>query len=324
MIQVTDKVKEKLNIIPQLPGIYKFLDCNGRIIYIGKSKTLNKRVKSYFVDNPKWDKVSRMTPNIDDLEFVVLDTHIEARLLECELIKSVKPIFNSQMKNDEKYAYIKIEDYNRYNPISIVHNREENSFGPFRRKYSLYKIIESLKNLYPLEKSDASYSFEYHLIPSSMDNDTYNMNKEVLLEIFSSDIHMDAFIKAIEVKMREAASIYKFETASMYRDIIFSLNYLKSGISGYRNMFLKNIVLKIPFDSGIKLFFISHGKIVHKKSYKKLSNKNYNLFIDNCLKLPIPSPSSDEKMSIDYRDILYSEILSLPSSMVTYLDVNLQ
>ncbi|TJX15688.1 hypothetical protein E9840_02650 [Tissierella creatinini] len=319
MIQTTDKVKEKLNTIPELPGIYKFLDCNGRIIYIGKSKTLNKRVKSYFVDNPKWDKVNRIAPYIDDLEFIVSDTHLEARLLECELIKSIKPIFNSQMKNDEKYAYIKIEEYNRYNPISIVYNRGEASFGPFRKKYYLYKITESLKNLYPIKKSNGAYDFEYHLMPLTMDNDTYKRNKEVLLEIFSCDIHMDFFIAAIKGKMKEAASIYKFETASMYRDIIFNLNYLKSGISGYRNMFIKNIVLKIPYDNGIKLFFISHGRIAYKKSYKRLSSRSYSLFIDNSLRLPVPS-SSDEKMSIDYRDILYSEILSLPSNMVIYLD----
>lgn len=320
MINTTDNIKEKLNIIPGLPGIYKFLDCYGRIIYIGKSKTLSKRVKSYFVDNPKWDKVNRMAPCIDDLEFIVTDTHLEARLLECELIKSIKPIFNSQMKNDEKYAYIKIEENNRYNPISIVFNREENCYGPFRRKYSLYKIVQSLKNLYPILKSNDSFEFDYHLLPLSMTDATFRRNKVILMAILSSDTHMETFIKSIEVKMKEAASLYKFETASMYRDIIFNLNYLKTGISGYRNMFLKNIVLRIPIEDGIKLIFITHGRIANKRTYKKLSNRSYDLFIDKCLKLSISLPSNDEKMSIDYRDILYSEILSLPSNMVSFID----
>lgn len=319
MINTTDKIREKLNSIPNLPGIYKFLDCYGKVIYIGKSKTLNKRVKSYFVDNPKWDKVNRIAPCIDDLEFIVTDTHLEARLLECELIKLIKPIFNSQMKHDEKYAYIKIEEHNRYNPISVVYNREENCYGPFRRKYSLYKIVESLKNLYPIIKSNDSYEYDYNLFPQSMNDATYEINKVVLMEIFSSDTHMETFIDGIEVKMREAASKYKFETASMYRDIIFNLNYLKTGISGYRNMFLKNIVLRIPIEKGIKLIFITYGQIAHKKTYKRLSNRSYDLFIDNCLKLYIPT-SNDEKRSIDYRDILYSEILSLPSNMVSFID----
>lgn len=319
MISTSDKIKEKLNILPELPGIYKFLDHYGNIIYIGKSKTLNKRVKSYFVDNPKWDKVNRMTPCIDDLEFVVTDTHLEARLLECELIKSIKPIFNSQMKNDEKYAYLKIEDYNRHNPISLVFEREENSFGPFRNKYSLSKIVESLNNLYPISRVNDNYEFKYNLLPISMNEAIYEENKAILMELFSSDIYMDIFINQINLKMKEAASKYKFETASLYRDIIFSLNYLKAGISGYRNMFLKNIVLRIPIENGVKLFFITHGQIAFKKEYKRLSVKSYDLFVRNSLILPVPTPSMDEKISIDYRDILYSEILSLPSHMVTYI-----
>lgn len=320
MIETTDKVKEKLNTLPMLPGIYKFFDSYGRIIYIGKSKTLQKRVKSYFVDNPKWDKVNRMAPLIDDLEYIVTDTHLEARLLECQLIKTIKPIFNSQMKNDEKYAYIKIENNNKYNPISIVYNREENSFGPFRRKYSLYKIIERLRNLYPIIKSNNSYNFEYHIMPKTMDYDIYEKNKASLKEILSCDKSMEVFISDIELKMKVAASLYKFETASMYRDIIFSLNYLRSGINGYRNIFSKNIILRIPTSYGTKLFFVAQGKIIYKKTYRRLSSKSYDLFVESCSRLGPPRPISDGKMSIDYRDILYSEILSMPNSMVTYLE----
>lgn len=320
MIATRDKLKEKLDNLPMLPGVYRFFDSYGRVIYIGKSKTLQKRVKSYFVDNPKWDKVNRIRPCISDLDFIVTDTHLEARLLECQLIKTIKPIFNSQMKNDENYAYIKIEDHNKYKPVSIVYKREENSFGPFRRKYTLYKVTESLRNLYPINKTKNRYDFVYHLMPKDMDHTTYEKNKEILLEIFSCDKSMETFISALESKMKEAASTYKFETASMYRDIILNLNYLKAGISGYKYIFSKKIVLRIPCKSGTKLFFVSQGNIIKKKTYKRLSNKSYHLFIDKCSALASPSPFSDEKTSIDYRDILYSEILALPKSMVTYLE----
>lgn len=318
MINTTDKVKEKLNTIPNLPGIYKFIDYYGNIIYIGKSKTLGKRVKSYFVDNPKWDKVNRIRPYINDIEYIVTDTHLEARLLECKLIKSMKPIFNSQMKNHEKYAYIKIEEYNRYNPISIVYERTENCFGPFRKKYSLFKIVESLKNLYPISKSDDKYEFEYRLMPISMSHNNYEENRKILLEIFSDDSNMGKFIKVVEEKMKIAASTYKFETASIYRDIIFSLNYLKTGINGYRNIFLKYIILKIPIKKGIKLFFIANGQLVYKKAYNKFSRKSYELFIKHSLNLSKTLPFKDEKMGIDYKDILYSEIISLPENMVYF------
>lgn len=321
MIQVSDIISEKLNALPDKPGIYKFLDSNGRIIYIGKSICLSRRVKSYFVNNPKWDKVKKMISFIENLEFIVTDTHLEARLLECELIKSIKPIFNSQMKNDERYAYIKIEEYNTHNPISVVYKREANSFGPFRRKFTLYKTIDSLKNVYPIRKIEEKYDFNYNLFPLSMDRFTYEENKSNLLYIFTNENSLELFIQEIEIKMKEAASLYKFETASIFRDIILSLNYLRNGINGYKNMFFKNIFLKLQIHNGYKLFFIYNGQILFKKCYKNPSKKSIDLFIKKGLilsksTLPIPN----EKISIDFRDILYSEIISLPKEFVQIIN----
>ena len=81
-------------MLPMEPGIYKMIDAKGNVIYIGKSKMLNKRVKTYFANNPNWDKINRMVRLIDDIDFIVTDTHLEARILECSLIKELKPIFN--------------------------------------------------------------------------------------------------------------------------------------------------------------------------------------------------------------------------------------
>lgn len=321
MIQVSSVISEKLNTLPDRPGVYKFLDSNGRIIYIGKSICLSRRVKSYFVNNPKWDKVKKMIPLIEALEFIITDTHLEARLLECVLIKSIKPIFNSQMKNDERYSYIKVEEYNNHNPISVVYEREENSFGPFRRKFTLYKTLESLKNIYPILKIEEKYDFSYNLFPLPMNKYTYEENKLILLDIFTNENSLKLFIYEIGIKMKEAASLYKFETASIFRDIIFSLNYLKNGINGYKNMFSEKILLKLPIHNGYKLFFIYKGQILLMKCYKNPSKKSIDLFIKKGLVLSKPTIEIlNEKISIDFRDILYSEILSLPKELVQIIN----
>ena len=98
MINISDKIKKKLDMLPMEPGIYKMIDAKGNVIYIGKSKMLNKRVKTYFANNPNWDKINRMVRLIDDIDFIVTDTHLEARILECSLIKELKPIFISRMQ----------------------------------------------------------------------------------------------------------------------------------------------------------------------------------------------------------------------------------
>jgi len=178
-------------------------------------------------------------------------------------------------------------------------------------------MIDSLKNIYPIIKNNGRYEFEYNIFPLSMDRFTFEDNKTNLLDIFSNDASLVLFIKEIELKMKEAASLCKFETASMYRDIIFSLNYLKSGINGYKNMFTKDIVLKIQTQNGYKLFFVKKGQILLKKSYKNHSKKYIDAFINKGTQLcKINNTTTNEKISIDYRDILYSEISGAPGTII--------
>jgi excinuclease ABC subunit C len=322
LIDISAKIKEKLSQLPQSPGIYKMLDSKGNIIYIGKSNCLRKRVRTYFTDNPKWEKVKKLVFFIDDIDFIVTDTHLEARLLECELIKNYKPVFNSQMKNDNKYVYLKIENYNKYNPLSIVSVRDEEgyTYGPFRKRHSLASIIDSLKCIFPIINKNGSYEFEYHIFPLTMEKDTFNENRSCLIEIFSDKKKMQVLINTLDNKMKDAASLFKYETASKYRDIVQGLSYINNGIWHYKELMSRDILLKIPIKHGYKLFFISKGNILLKKCYETISDQDTVLFLHSAYSIkPSTFVDIDEKAGIDFRDILYSEILSLPKDMVKYL-----
>lgn len=197
------KLKQKLNIIPQLPGIYKMLDSRGNIIYIGKSKCLRKRVRSYFTGNHKSSKIEKLVSFIDDIDYIVTDTHLEAKLLECRLIKEVKPIFNSQMKNDGRYVYLKIvEKYNPYKALTVQAQRSEYFYGPFRQKYVIYDMIDAMMNIFPITKKNGQYLFDYNPIPLTMDQNSFDENRRILTELFSNAECMDSFIKILEDKMK--------------------------------------------------------------------------------------------------------------------------
>jgi excinuclease ABC subunit C len=321
MIKIAKEFKNELNMIPELPGIYRMIDSRGIIIYIGKSKCLRKRVKSYFSVAHKWEKIKKMVSLIDSIEYLVTDTHLEARLLECELIKTHQPVFNSQMKNDKNYVYLKIEDYNIYNPLSLIGRREDDTFGPFRRKFALNTLIDLLKNVYPIQLINNSYEFEYHLFPIKMDVTMFNDNRRILMDLFTNDHNIDSFLRILDDKMKEAASLYKYETASIYRNIMTDFKYIKYGINGYKDLFSKNILLKIPLLEGFKLFYVVKGNIIIKKTYATLSQKEMKLFIKEGHKLKNKvTINADEKAGIDFRDILYSEIMSLPDDMVVILN----
>lgn len=323
MRDVRAELINKIKNIPSLPGVYKMIDMRGQIIYVGKSKSLKKRVQSYFVREHKWEKIKKLVSLIYDIDYIVTDTHLEARLLECELIKTIKPYFNSQMKNDRRYVYLQIKDFNSFNALAIVNERMDNSYGPFRSRHLLNNLITLLKNIYPIILEGNRYIFEYHIFPVTMDKDTFESNKKTLEYLFDCQDKMNLFICQLEDKMTMAANKYNFEAASLYRDMINGLKYIEHGINGYKELFTKRLILKLPTADGIKLFYVSKGNILLSKKYKRLSmlNKYLDDFIrkGNAISQE-RSFMSDDKALIDYRDILYSEINSLSKDMIIILE----
>lgn len=317
---MTDDLRDKIKTIPELPGIYKMLDGRGNIIYIGKSKCLKKRVKSYFTGTPKSEKVKKLVGFIRDIEYIVTDTHLEARLLECELIKTVMPTFNSQMKQDRGYVYLKVEDYNPYHSLSVISERTTDSYGPFRSSFSLTEFTKLMKNLYPLQYVNRQFRFDYHIAPIKLDRNLFQGNREVLLKLLSGDKYITLFLEELEAKMKEAASEFHYETAIRYRDLIAGMRMVQFGINGYNSLTTRTILLKLPTPSGVKLFYIEKGFIVHRKLYNSATEQNIKDFLieaRNCIHTP--SSAMDEKTAIDFRDILCSEVLSLPEEMVQIL-----
>lgn len=323
MKEIQNILLTKLNTIPALPGVYKMLDSQGNIIYVGKSKCLKKRVKSYFVKNHKWEKVKKMVALIHDIDFIVTDTHLEARLLECDLIKTIKPYFNAQMKNDQRYIYLQVKDYNPHNVLTIVSERSENTFGPFRSKHILIEFTKMLEHFYPIFLKGNQYLFEYHIFPVSMTKEIFEHNQKILMDLFTNEDKMNLFLSQLEYKMKESANAYQYEIASFYRDAIRSLEYVKYGINGYKELFDKKLILKIPTIEGTKLFYVNKGCILFTKKYKRLSNQYIDSFIkkveevDKSKNLSLPE---DSKATIDYRDILYSEINSFTNDMFIQVD----
>lgn len=313
--------KDKLSQIPKQPGIYKMLDANGNIIYIGKSKCLRNRVQSYFVKNPKWEKVTRMVSMIKDIEYMVTDTHLEARILECTLIKDIKPRFNAQMKNDGRYFYIKVENYNKHNALIITDERTDYCFGPFRSRYIISDFLGRLKNLYPIRKSNGRYEVDYHIIPLTMEQEVFYENREVLLELLQEEENIVLLTEALQERLEEAAAAYRFEMASVYRDLIICFGMLKNGLNGYKTLVSRDILLKLPVGNGCKMFYVSSGNIINTSLVETITEKEKEVFLkeSKAIYKDINILPDNEKARIDFRDILYSEISDLPLETVEFL-----
>jgi len=325
LAEVSKHLSEKINLIPAKPGIYQMKDANGNIIYIGKSKTLKTRVKSYFNREHESEKIKRMVFHIKDIDFIITDTHLEAQILECELIKKIRPIYNAQFKNDQKYKYLKIEDHAKVTPIAITDEREgENCFGPYRSRNILLNSVKFFENIYPISKCGDSYAFIYNRLPQPMSTDTFEINKNCLIEILQEEECMLGFLAEIENEMQVAASYFQFETAAVYRDSLSYLKYLyHSSIKKTNHLKGRKILIGEKIEEGYKIFYILNGNILFKKKYKKLTKKAIEKFLKESKELEKNSIQiKNEKSDLDFKHIISTEIRDENTKSVLALDDN--
>jgi len=154
-------LKDKLENLPAKPGIYQFKDKNGKVIYVGKSKNLRNRVRSYFqIGKPQDAKTNAMIRHINDLEIIIVDSEIEAFLLEDNLIKSLRPKYNIMLRDDKSYPYVRVtnEEYPRIYATRKIVRDGSKYFGPYTDVRSIKQIIRSIRTIFQLRSCNLKLS----------------------------------------------------------------------------------------------------------------------------------------------------------------------
>ena len=224
-------IKQQIKLMPKLPGCYQYFDKSGEIIYIGKAKNLYNRVNSYFVGKKDSPKLQVMVPQIVKVECIVVNSEIEALILESELIKKHKPKYNILLKDDKKFPYFLItdEDYPR---ISVVRKANKNMqkgkyFGPYTDSRAMYCTLETLGKIFPLKKCKTPkfnsrpclyYDIGQCCAPCQKlisPEDYKKILKDV--ELFLSG-KQNELLKIIEKQMQDASKNLEFERAARFRD----------------------------------------------------------------------------------------------------------
>ncbi len=243
MTFTTTILKEKR--IPEEPGVYLMKDSEGGIIYIGKAKNLRKRVTSYFSrHDPKigW-KTSRLVDRIADIDFVVTDNEIEAFLLESNLIKRYRPVFNIELKDQQRYTYLKITE--EAFPRLLVARRNRTGeftgpkgriYGPFVRGSSKYLTVGLLRKLFKirvcnrLPKTPCLQYFikncEAPCIANVM-REQYMRNILALQDILEGKSSIDKFSDEMHLEMKRVSELGDYERAKEIRDTLYRLNNLR-------------------------------------------------------------------------------------------------
>lgn len=268
-------IQSKLELLPTSPGCYIHKDKNGTIIYVGKAKNLRNRVRSYFRGSHD-TKTEALVSEIEDFEFIVTESNIEALLLEINLIKENKPKYNIMLKDDKSYPFIKItnETYPRLIITRQVKKDGGLYFGPYPDVGAANEIKRLLDRLFPFRKCTnppEKVCFYYHLgqckahTICQVDSQYFKeLAQEVAAFLKGQD---DQIIEDLRGKMAGAAQATEFEKAAEYRDLIQSIGTLRTKQRVMAKDLQNRDVFGYYVDKGwmcVQVFFVRQGKLIER------------------------------------------------------------
>ncbi|WP_019552522.1 excinuclease ABC subunit UvrC [Propionispira raffinosivorans] len=278
---MTENVIEKLQLLPNQPGVYIMKDNHGKIIYVGKAVVLKNRVRQYFQTNKNHSaKVKSMVAKIDDFETIITGSEIEALILECNLIKKHRPKYNISLKDDKTYPYVKVtlnEPYPRVLTTRRVLKDGARYFGPYTNAGAVHESIKLLRRLFPLrscKNMDVDRPcLEYHikrcLAPCTGKVDVAEYNDMIKAVCLFLEGRSDAVEKNLTERMSAAADNFKFELAAKLRDQLIAVRKISEKqniVTGAGDQDAVGMA-RSEFGVCMQVFFIRSGKMVGRDHF---------------------------------------------------------
>ncbi|SHH45703.1 GIY-YIG nuclease family protein [Clostridium grantii] len=331
-------LKDKAKQLPSSPGVYLMKDSLEGIIYVGKSKNLKNRVSSYFTKSKAHSpKVIKLVQNLKDFDYILTDTEFEAFMLECQLIKELKPRYNRLMKNPEGYTYIKISVNDDFPSIEATNEANKNDknlyFGPYTSKGTVEKAIEAIKVSCKIlcsnnfKNSSACLNYSLGLCMGLCLKD---FPREKYINIIDNIINLlkgndKSIIEIMENTMNDAAFNLDFEKAAKYRDYISAVNSLiyKSKVVKHTKQNRNIVLLEYLSDSIIKCFLIKRNKVLFSETYllKDISTKEIKVLLKSRILFyfntkELKNSSFLAKEELDESEIIYHYIKSKANNCI--------
>ncbi|MDJ0899530.1 MAG: excinuclease ABC subunit UvrC [Xenococcus sp. MO_188.B8] len=286
LLNQPEQLENRLKEIPSEPGVYFMRGDSGDILYIGKSKKLRSRVRSYFRDSQRLsDRIAMMVRQVREIEFIVTDTESEALALEANLIKQHQPYYNVLLKDDKKYPYVCItwsEDYPR---IFITRKRklgqaQDRYYGPYVDTRLLRYTLHIIRRAFPLRqrrqplfKNRPCLNYDMGKCPGVCQNlitpEEYRQTMQKVAMVFQG--RTDELVKTLQVQMLKASEDLEFEKAAQLRDRIQALYQLNADQKvSLPDDTISRDAIALAADANhccIQLFQIRAGKLVGRLGF---------------------------------------------------------
>ncbi|MBQ2745492.1 MAG: excinuclease ABC subunit UvrC [Lachnospiraceae bacterium] len=279
-------IEEELKKLPGSPGVYLMHNAKDEIIYVGKAISLKNRVRQYFRKSTvKTAKIEQMVSNISYFEYIVTDSELEALILECNLIKKHRPRYNTMLKDDKSYPYIKVtnEDFPRILFSRDMKKDKNRYFGPYTSAGAVKDTIELLRKIYhvrtcnrslPKDIGNGRPCLNYHIHQCDAPCMGYIGSDEYKASVKEAVKFLDGnyveVLKMLEKKMYDASEKMEFEQAAEYRDLLNNVKAIAQKQKITSDEFMDRDIIAFAeegFDAVVQVFFVRNGKLLGREHF---------------------------------------------------------
>lgn len=280
-------IQEELKKLPDQPGVYIMRDKTDQIIYIGKAVSLTKRVHQYFqASHDEGIKKRQMVENIDHFEYVVTDSELEALVLECNLIKEHRPKYNTMLRDDKTYPFIKVTVNEAYPRVLFSRQMKKDGaryFGPFTSASAVKDTIELVQKLYKIRTCNRKFPdsigkgrpcLNYHMKQcdgiciGAISEEEYRGNVDAAIRFLNGDFK--PVVDQLTEKMMAASAKMEFERAAEFRDLLESVKMCvqKQKITSSDAMNEDIIgISQSGYDAVAQVFFVRNGRLIGREHF---------------------------------------------------------
>jgi len=285
MIEIADRIQNRVAALPHRSGVYLMHDVDGDVIYVGKAIDLRSRVRSYFHASAQANpKTQALVAEIDDLEFIVTDTELEALILEANLIKKHRPRFNVRFKDDKRYPYIKVGLSAPYPKVTITRRIEQDGsryFGPYTSSGAVHETLDLLRKSFPYltcnreitgedKRPCLYYEIKRCLGPciGAVSESEYRAMIRGLIRFLEG--RGEEVIADLQERMESAAGEWQFEQAASLRD---QLRAVQSVVRKQKVVSVAGADQDViafarqEDDACVQVFFIRGGKLLGREYF---------------------------------------------------------
>ena len=281
------QIEDELKKLPDNPGVYIMHGASDEIIYVGKAVNLKNRVRQYFQsDRNKSPKIRKMVPQITRFEYVITDSELEALILECNLIKEYSPKYNTLLKDDKSYPYIRVtvdEKFPRIVMARRVKKDKSKLFGPYSNAAAVKETIELLRKLYKIRPCSFKLTDDKSLERACLYYDIHRCEAPCIGLVSESEYRKGVngaidflngnyrdVLSDITGKMAEASKEMRFEDAAAYRELIKSIRHIGENQKASMGQGEDRDIIAVVAEGSeaiAQIFFVRDGKLIGREHY---------------------------------------------------------